>query len=113
MPSNDKTEEGLPSSAEPQDDFSQRHEPSEGGVHHVYEDVTSAASAHQMNANTQSENVATHGPRNHYKKVRAEGQSYQMNGTVSSVEYFKAFFAPRCQQGISHSGYVRIEKHWQ
>lgn len=106
-------EEGYRGSSRQQITSGQGHRCSSSGVQHIYEDVTAKDSARQIIGDTLSENTANHGPKHHYKMVRAEGQSQQLNGNVASVEYFKAFFAPRYQQEIAHGGSVYTHASWQ
>lgn len=106
-------EEGYRGSSRQQITSGQGHRSSSSGLQHIYEDVTAKESARQINADTLSENTANHGPKHHYKMVRAEGQSQQLNGNVASIEYFKAFFAPRYQQEIAHGGSVYTHASWQ
>lgn len=112
-PFNDMAEEGYRGSSRQQITSGQGHRSSSSGLQHIYEDVTAKESARQINADTLSENTANHGPKHHYKMVRAEGQSQQLNGNVASIEYFKAFFAPRYQQEIAHGGSVYTHASWQ
>ncbi|KAF6220114.1 hypothetical protein HO133_003245 [Letharia lupina] len=112
-PFNDMAEEGYRGSSRQQITSGQGHRSSSSGLQHIYEDVTAKDSARQIIGDTLSENTANHGPKHHYKMVRAEGQSQQLNGNVASVEYFKAFFAPRYQQEIAHGGSVYTHASWQ
>ena len=81
-------------------------------MHHTFGDVTSRDDAQQVNGNLCSPNPPSDGPRNHYKVVKAEGHSQQLNGNGSDVELLKVLFAPRCQQEFTATVYsVGADRH--